>query len=172
MAPSSNQLSSTATPTDSNLHLSTTPQSNSHMAAPSTMNSNTPSPPTHAQEMADLEQIWSGLSLEHLHDETVSFVWIPIHPQTAMVWNQVSQSPSLPLRLEPPAQPPPSYRPRSHVRVLRSGHPYHPPARSSRAPPVRQRSVPTSSSSADSLNPLHATIFGFLDQCEVNIAMR
>ena len=81
MAPSSEQLSSTATPTDPNLHLSTTPQSNSHLPASPTMNSHTLSPPAHVQEMADLEQIWSGLSLEHLHDETVSFVRIPIHPR-------------------------------------------------------------------------------------------
>ena len=92
MAPSSNQLSSTATPTDPNLHLSTTPQSNSHLPAIPTMNSHTPSPPAHTQEMVDLEQIWSGLSLEHLHDETMSFFRIPVHPQTAMLWNQVSQT--------------------------------------------------------------------------------
>ena len=63
--------------------------SNFHMAAPPTMNSHTPSPPAHAQKMADLEQIWSGLSLEHLHNETVSFIRISVHPRTAMVWNQV-----------------------------------------------------------------------------------
>ena len=172
MALSSDQPSSTVTLTNFDLHLSTTPQSNSHMAAPPTMNSHTHSPPTHAQEMADLEQIWSGLSLEHLHEETVSFFWIPIHPQTTMVWNQVSQSPSLPLRFKPPAQPPPSHRPPSHVRVLRSSHPYHPPARSSRAPPVQQRNVPASSSSADSSDPLPAAIFHFLDRSEVNITMQ
>ena len=68
MAPSLDQLSSIATPTDPDLHLSITPQSNSHLPATPTMNSHTPSPPAHAQEMADLEQIWNGLSLEHLHD--------------------------------------------------------------------------------------------------------
>ena len=122
--------------------------------------------------MADLKQIWSGLSLEHLHDETVSFVRIPVHPRIAMVWNQVSQTLSLPLWLEPPSQPPPSHRPRSHVWVHRSGHPYHPPTRSSRVLPVRQRSIPVSSSNADSPDPLPTTIFCFLDQSEINIAMR
>ena len=57
MAPSSDQLSSTATPTDPNLHLSTTPQSNSHLPTIPTMNSHTPSPPAHTQEMVDVEQI-------------------------------------------------------------------------------------------------------------------
>ena len=126
--------------------------------------------------MEELEQIWSSLSLEHLQEETVSFVRIPVHPRTAMVWNQVSQSSSLPLRLEPlaqpPAQPPPSHRPRSHGWVLRSGHPYHPPVRSSRAPPGQQRSVLASSSSADPSDPLPAAIFRLLGRSEVNIAMQ
>ena len=122
--------------------------------------------------MADLEQISSGLSLEHLHDETVSFVRIPVHPQIAMVWNQVSQTSSLLLWLEPPSHPPPFHRTCSHARVVRLGHPYHPPTRTSRVLPVRQRSIPISSSSADSSNPLPAAIFRFLDRSEINIAMR
>ena len=176
MVPSSDQTTPTTTPTDPDLHLSTTPQSNPHMAAPLTMSSHNHSPPTHAQAMEELEQIWSSLSLEHLQNETVSFVRIPIHLWTAMVWNQVSQSSSLPLRLElpaqPPTQPPPFHRPCSQIRVRCSGHPYHPPVRPSRALPVRQRSVPPSSSSADSSDPLPAAIFCFLDRSEVNIAMR
>ena len=85
MASSSDQTSPTTTPTDPDLHLSTTPQSNPHMAAPLTMSSHTHPPPTHAQAMEELEQIWSSLSLEHSQNETVSFVRIPVHPRTAMV---------------------------------------------------------------------------------------
>ena len=140
MAPSSDQTTPTTTPTDPDLHLSTTPQSHPHMAA-FTMSSHTHPPSNHAQEMEELEQIWNSLSLEQLQNETVSFVRIPVHPRIAMVWNQVSQSPSLPLRLEPPTQPPtqppPSHRPYSQIRVRRSRHPYHPQTRPSRAPPVR-----------------------------------
>ena len=172
MALSSDQISSTPTPTNPDLHLSTKPQSNSHLLATPTMNNHTPSHPVHVQEMADLKQIWSGLSLEHLQEETVSFVRIPVHPQTAMLWNQVSQTPSLPLQLEPPSHPPPSHRTRPHARVVRSGHPYHPPARTSRALPIRQWSIPISSSSAKSPDPLPVAIFRFLDRSEINIAMR
>ena len=136
------------------------------------MNSHTPSPLTHAQEMADLEQIWSGLSLEHLHDETMSFVRIPVHPRTTMLWNQVSQTPSLLLQLEPPSHPPPSHRTRPHARVVRLGHPYSPPARTSHVPPVRQQSIPASSFNTESPDSLPATIFRFLDRSKINIAIR
>ena len=81
-------------------------------------------------------------------------------------------NPSLPMRLEPPSHLPPSHRTRPHARVVRSGHPYHPPAKTSRAPPVRQRSIPASSSNAESPDPLPAAIFRFLDRSEINIAMR
>ena len=40
-----------------------------------------------AQEMANLEQIWSGLSLGRSNDEMVTYVQIPFHPQTALAWD-------------------------------------------------------------------------------------
>ena len=100
------------------------------------MNSQALSLQDHEHTMANLEQIWSGLSLEHSHDETMSFVRISIHPRTALVWNQVSQTPSLPLRIEPPPQLTPYHRSLSNAQVHRPGHPYQAPARPSRAPPV------------------------------------
>ena len=54
------------------------------------MNSHSPTPQTQAQEMAALEQIWSGLSLGRSEDEMVSYVRIPVHPWTALAWNQVT----------------------------------------------------------------------------------
>ena len=89
-----------------------------------------------------------------------------------MVWNQVSQTPSLPLRIETPPQPTPHNRSRSNARVHRPRHPYPTPARSSRAPLVRQRTISMSSSNAESSDPLPAAIFRFLDRSEINISMR
>ena len=171
MAPSSNQASSTPTPTDPDLRLTPTSQNNPPLSATPTMNYHSPTPQTYEQEMETLEQLWSGLSLEHTLDETVSYVHILVHPRTAMQWNQMTQTPSLPLRLNPPPHSNPYRSHRSHVRVNKSGHPYQTQTRQSRAPPVRQRSTPTSSSNADSSNLLPATIFRFLDQGEINIAM-
>ena len=101
-APSSDQISLTPTQTDPDLHLTPTHHNLPHL--PTTPNMNTPSsfPHDQAQEMANLEQIWSSLSLGRSNDETVTYVWIPVHPQTALAWNQVTQTPSLPMRLEPP----------------------------------------------------------------------
>ena len=47
-------------------------------------------PQDQAQEMADLEQKLSSLSLGRSNDETVSYVQISVHPQTALAWNQVT----------------------------------------------------------------------------------
>ena len=44
------------------------------------MNSHTPNLHDQAWEMEELEQIWSGLSLERFKQETVSYVCIPVHP--------------------------------------------------------------------------------------------
>ena len=137
-----------------------------------TLNTHSPTPRSFEQEMEMLEQLWSGLSLEHTLEGTVSYVRIPVHPRTAMQWNQMTQMPSLPLRLDPPPHSHPSRSHRSHVRVHRTSHPYHTQTRQSRAPPVKQRSIPTSSSSAASPNPLPAAIFHFLDRGEINIAMQ
>ena len=78
------------------------------------MNSHTPNLHEQAREMEALEQIWSGLSLEH-SKETVSYVRIPVHPRTTMAWNQVTQTPGLPMRLEPPPSPNHYQMPRTHV---------------------------------------------------------
>ena len=122
--------------------------------------------------MATLEQIWSGLSLGCSKDETVSYVQIPVHPRTALAWNQVTQTPSLPMRLKPPPQPTPHQLPRTHVQVRRSMHPYQAPAGHPRAPPVWQRRTLMSSSSVKSPNPLPVAIFHFLDLGEINIALQ
>ena len=65
-----------------------------------------------------LEQIWSSLSLGRSNDKTVSYVPIPVHPQAAMVWNQMTQTPSLPMRLEPPPPPNPYHTPHPHTSAL------------------------------------------------------
>ena len=136
------------------------------------LNTQSPTPQSSQQEMEMLEQRWSGLSLEHTLEGTVSYVRILVHPQAAMQWNQMTQMPSLPLRLDPPPHSHPTHSHWTHGRVHRTSHPYHTPTRHSRAPPVRQWSIPTSSSSAASPDPLLAAIFRFLDRGEINIAMQ
>ena len=121
--------------------------------------------------MEALEQIGSGLSLGRSEDETVSYVRIPVHPRTVMAWSQVTQTPSLPMRLEPPPQPTPYQMPRTHARVRRMVHPYQALVGRSRIPPVRQWDVQTSSSSRDSSDQLPAAIFRFLDLGEINITL-
>ena len=104
MAPSSNQASTTPNKTNPDLRL-TLESPNSPPLTPS-LNNHSPTPQTYEQEMEMLEQLWSGLSLEHTFEGTVSYVRIPVHPRTAMQWNQMTQTPSLPLRLNPPPPPP------------------------------------------------------------------
>ena len=171
MAPSSDQNSSTPTPTDPDLQATPTYQNNPNLPPTPTLNSHTPNLHDQAQDMEELKQIWSGLSLERFEEETVSYVRIPVHPRTAMAWNQVTQTPGLPMRLEPP--PPPNHyqMPRTHAQVRRTVHPYQAPTSRSRVPPVRQWDVQTSSSSVDSSDPLPAAIFRFLELEEVNIAL-
>ena len=171
MAPSSNQSSSIPTPIDLDLQATPIHQSNPNLPPTLTMNSHTPNLHEQAQEMEALEQIWSGLSLGRSEDETVSYVCIPVHPRTAMAWNQVTQTPSPPMRLEPPPQPTPYQMPRTHARVRRTVHPYQAPVGRFRVPPVRQRDVQTSSSSVDSSDQLPAAIFQFLDLGEINIVL-
>nr|POF08056.1 hypothetical protein CFP56_17780 [Quercus suber] len=69
MAPSSNQNSSTSTPTDPDLRLTPTPQSTPPLSATPTMPTHSPTLQNYDQEMANLEQIWNNLSLEHTHNE-------------------------------------------------------------------------------------------------------
>ena len=136
MAPSSDQVSSTPTPTDPNLSLTPTPQSNLPPLATPSMNYDSPTPQAYEQEMENLERLWRNLSLEHTLNETISYVCILVHPQMTMQWNQMMQTPSLPMRLDPPPHSTPSHSHRSQVRVNRSGHPYHTQTRQSRAPSV------------------------------------
>ena len=89
-----------------------------------------------------------------------------------MAWSQVTQTPSLPMRLEPPPQPTPYQMPRTHARVRWMVHPYQALVGRSRIPPVRQWDVQTSSSSRDSSDQLPAAIFRFLDLGEINIALQ
>ena len=136
------------------------------------MHTHSTTPHDQAQEMANLEEIWSGLFLGCFNDETVSYVCIPVHPRGAMAWNEVTQTPSLPMRFEPPPQPIPYHMPQTHVQVCRSVHPYQAPVRHLRAQAVRQRNTKASSSSMDSPKQLLEDIFRFLDLREINIALR
>ena len=90
MAPSLDQVSSTPTPTDPDLSLTPTPQSNPPPSTIPIMNYHSPTPQAYEQEMENLEQLWSGLSLEHTLNEMVNYVHIPAHSQTAMQWNQMT----------------------------------------------------------------------------------
>ena len=90
MAPSSDQSLSTPTPTDPDLQATPTYQNNPNLPPTPNMNSHTPNLHDQAREMEALEQIWSGLSLERSEEEMVSYVRIPVHPRTAMAWNQVT----------------------------------------------------------------------------------
>lgn len=104
MAPSSDQNSMTSTPTDPDLHF--TP---SHLGSPSHLPYNPMqmqlSPP-HDQSfpMENLEQLWSRLSIENTNNENMSYVRIPVHPRATIARKQMTQTPSLPLHLEPPTQ--------------------------------------------------------------------
>ena len=89
-----------------------------------------------------------------------------------MAWNQVTETPSLPMRLEPPPQPTPYQMPRTNARVRRTMHPYQAPISRSQVPSVRQQDVQTSSSSVDSSDQLPAAIFRFLDLGEKNITLQ
>ena len=171
MAPSSDQNLSSPTPTDPDLL--TTPILRHSPNLPPNPNVSSQAPNSHGQtrEMTALEQIWSGLSLGRSDDETVSYVRIPVHPRVAMAWNQATQTPSLPIRLEPPPQPTPYQLPRPHVRVRRIVHPYQAPVRRTQTPPVRQQDVQSSSTSVNSTEQLPAAIFRFLDLGELNIAL-
>ena len=69
---------------------------------------------------------------------------------------------------------PPKPLPQTPISCLSTsiGAPLSSQTRRTWASPVRQRSTPTSSSSADSQDLLPAAIFRFLDRGEINIAMR
>ena len=102
MAPSSDQASTSPTPTNPDLRLTQTLQDTPPISTIPLLNNHPPLLQAYKQEMENLEKLWSGLSLEQTLDGTVSYVRIPVHPRTAMNWNQVTQTPSLPLRPDPP----------------------------------------------------------------------
>ena len=102
MAPSSDQASTSPTPTNPDLRLTQTLQDTPPILTIPLLNNHPPLLQAYKQEMENLEKLWSGLSLEQTLDGTVSYVRIPVHPQTAMNWNQATQTPSLPLRPDPP----------------------------------------------------------------------
>ena len=113
MTPSSDQSSSTPTPIDPDMHLTPTPQSTPTLPATPTMNTHSTNPQDQAQEMVNLKQIWSGVSFKRSNNETVSYVRIQVHPRTALAWNQVTQTPSLPISWEARTR---HQRCRTHVR--------------------------------------------------------
>ena len=90
MAPSSDQASSTPTPTDPDLSLTPTPQSNQPLSATPIMNYHSPTPQAYEQQMENLEQLWSRLSLKHTPNEMVNYVRISVHSRMAMQWNQMT----------------------------------------------------------------------------------
>ena len=139
MAPSLDQQSSTPTSIDLDLHQTPNHQSSLSLPATPTMHTHStippPPPPDQAQEIAILKRI------RRSNDEIVSYVRIPVHPWVAMAWNEVTQTLSLPMRLEPPPQPNSYHMPRTHVRVRCSVQPYQAPIRHSRAPIVKQRNI-------------------------------
>ena len=85
------------------------------------------------------------------HSRTDSKLCSHSSPPTDCNAMESNDANAVPLRFDPP--PPHSHPTRSHrthVQVHRTSHPYHTLTRHSHAPPVRQRSIPTSSSSAAS----------------------
>nr|POF21214.1 hypothetical protein CFP56_07010 [Quercus suber] len=159
MARSSDQNSSAPTPIDPDLHFTPSPQSYLNIHIPHSMSTHSATPQDQAQQMELLEQIWSGLSLGRSDDETVNYVRIPVHPRAALVWNQVTQTPSLPMRLEPPPQTNLYRRPCTHTRVCQITHPYQHPERHHKIPSVRQRNARMSYSSLSSPEQLPEAIF-------------
>ena len=116
MTPSSDQSFSTPAPIDPDLHLTPTPLSTSDSPCHSHHEHPFNYPQDQAQEMVNLKQIWSGVSFEHSNDETVSYVRIQVHPRTALAWNQVTQTPSVPISWEAR-----TWHQRCRTRVRRGG---------------------------------------------------
>lgn len=124
MALSSDQQSTTPTPTDPDLHFTPT-----HIGGPShpphnSMYRQNSLPHDRTLVMENLEQLWSHLSIGNTNEENVSYVCIPVDPRAAIAWNQLTQTPSMPLRLELPPQNHSRRLNRGHIRVRRSVHPY------------------------------------------------
>ena len=90
MAPSSDQASSIPTPTDLDLSLTSTPQSNPPLLATPIINYHSSTSQAYEQEMENLKQLWSKLSLEHTFNKMVSYIRILVYPRMAMQWNQMT----------------------------------------------------------------------------------
>ncbi|KAK7856496.1 hypothetical protein CFP56_023104 [Quercus suber] len=138
----------------------------------SSIHMQSPPPNDQALVMENLEQIWSRLYLENSNKENVSYVRIPVHPRVAMSWNQMTQTPNLPLRLEQPPQNQTRRMTLGHVQVWHSVHPYQAPVGHPVAQPVWQWNAQESSTSVESPERLPEAIFHFLDLSEINIALR
>ena len=98
------------------------------------------------------------------------YVRIPIHLRTWVAWNQMIQTPSLPLRVDSTI----------HCRKRRSvrGHAWAPQVGQHPRMPVQvplppiQRNMQVGSNSAMSSETLPEAIFRFLDLSEINLALR
>ena len=100
MAPSSDQDSMTPTPTDPNLQLSLSPMGSPYHPSLNPMPMQLSLPHDHPLPLDHLNQLMSCLSIKTTNNEEVTYVQIPIHPQTLVAWNQITKTPSLPLWLD------------------------------------------------------------------------
>ena len=100
MAPSSDQDSTTPTPTNSNLQLSLLPIQSPHHPSLNPMPMQLSLPHDHPLPLDHLNQLMSCLSIKTTNNKEVIYVRIPIHPRTLVAWNQITKTPSLPLRLD------------------------------------------------------------------------
>ena len=100
MASSSNQDSTTPTPTDPNLQLSRSPMGSPHHLSLNPMPMQLSPPHNHPLPLDHLNQLMSCLSIKTANNEEVTYVRILIYPWTLVAWNQMTKTPSLPLRLD------------------------------------------------------------------------
>ena len=100
MAPSSDENSTTPTPTDPDLQLSLSPMGSPHHPSLSPMPIQLSPPHNHPLPLDHLNQLMSCLSIKTTNNEEVTYVRIPIHPRTLVAWNQMTKTPILPLWLD------------------------------------------------------------------------
>ena len=100
MAPSSDENSTTPTPTDPDLQLSLSPMGSPHHPSLSPMPIQLSPPHNHPLLLDHLNQLMSCLSIKTTNNEEVTYVRIPIHPRTLVAWNQMTKTPILPLWLD------------------------------------------------------------------------
>lgn len=90
MVPSTDQQSSTPTPTDPDLQFTPLHPSNPSHSPQTSMHMQNQFPHDLLLEMNNLKQLWGRLSLEHNTNENASYVHISMHTRVAIAWNLIT----------------------------------------------------------------------------------